>query len=267
MHTIITTAAASAQRSQQPSQVFSDPWDHDGNQYYADAVDKYNRDIADREWEQMSAAYTNAGYREGVTAGKEAAVQTGFDDGFADVGAPLGRQVGLLRGIAHSTHYFLTNTKSDHIPLPLSPPLDSTRSRHSTHGGSGVDHDRAALIERTRAIVQQLDEIHLMDIAPADKEAEEHAKLHSGADDDDDDDDDQMLDGDESESRGIHSLTTDVEIHDADSLEAAFAGMKTVEAAPAPRAPRKVDLDQIRADLEGIVESIGLGRVFAHLRS
>jgi hypothetical protein len=37
------------------------------------------------------------GYREGITAGKESALQEGFDTGFASVGAPLGRDIGFIR--------------------------------------------------------------------------------------------------------------------------------------------------------------------------
>ena len=41
-----------------------------------------------------------AGYRDGISAGKEAALQEGFDAGFADTGAPRGRELGVLRGLA-----------------------------------------------------------------------------------------------------------------------------------------------------------------------
>ena len=41
-----------------------------------------------------------AGYRDGISAGKEAALQEGFDAGFADTGAPRGREIGVLRGLA-----------------------------------------------------------------------------------------------------------------------------------------------------------------------
>ena len=41
-----------------------------------------------------------AGYRDGISAGKEAALQEGFDSGFADTGAPHGRELGVLRGLA-----------------------------------------------------------------------------------------------------------------------------------------------------------------------
>ncbi|KAK0189685.1 hypothetical protein F5146DRAFT_1139093 [Armillaria mellea] len=40
------------------------------------------------EWNKMSSEFINTGYREGITAGKEAALQEGFDAGFAQVGSP-----------------------------------------------------------------------------------------------------------------------------------------------------------------------------------
>ncbi|KZV98857.1 hypothetical protein EXIGLDRAFT_831861 [Exidia glandulosa HHB12029] len=54
---------------------------------------------ADREWNKLQNEFTNAGFREGAIAGKEAALQDGFDHGF-DTGAPVGRSLGVLRGYA-----------------------------------------------------------------------------------------------------------------------------------------------------------------------
>ncbi|KAI0000296.1 hypothetical protein BJV77DRAFT_1063742 [Russula vinacea] len=63
----------------------------------------------DAEWTKISSSFQNAGYREGITAGKDGALQEGFDAGFAQTGAPLGRELGLLRGLAsaliHHHHY------------------------------------------------------------------------------------------------------------------------------------------------------------------
>ncbi|KAI0766395.1 hypothetical protein BD413DRAFT_605884 [Trametes elegans] len=39
--------------------------------------------LEDSEWTKISSEFTNAGYREGITAGKESALQQGFDEGFA----------------------------------------------------------------------------------------------------------------------------------------------------------------------------------------
>ncbi len=99
-----------------------------------------------------------AGYREGITDGKESALQEGFDAGFAQVGAPLGRELGTLRGIASALVHFLT----------LSGPLSST-------------------LDEARDISAQLASIRYSDIAPPDLEAEAHAREHleSGEGDDD----------------------------------------------------------------------------------
>jgi len=50
--------------------------------------------------ETTDCVCVQAGYREGVTAGKTSALQEGFDAGFAESGVPLGRQVGHARGMA-----------------------------------------------------------------------------------------------------------------------------------------------------------------------
>lgn len=93
-----------------------------------------------------------AGYREGITAGKESALQQGFDEGFAEVGAPLGREVGILRGMALALISFLT----------ASPDQASQQD----------------LIQELRDISSELSRIRLSDIAPRDLEAERHAREH-----------------------------------------------------------------------------------------
>lgn len=99
-----------------------------------------------------------AGYREGITAGKESALQEGFDAGFAQVGAPLGRELGMLRGIASALVRFLS----------LSGPLSST-------------------LDEARDISAQLASIRYSDIAPPDLEAEAHAREHLESEEGDDD--------------------------------------------------------------------------------
>ncbi|KAG8742511.1 hypothetical protein FRC10_001345 [Ceratobasidium sp. 414] len=111
--------------------------------------------VADREWNKLSNDFMTAGYREGITAGKESALQEGFDDGFASVGAPLGRQVGMLRGAASAA-------------LAL-----CVRRR----GQEGSD-----LETELRDIVRCLARVRLSTLAPPDMQAIEHAKAH-GADD------------------------------------------------------------------------------------
>ncbi|KAI0269974.1 hypothetical protein BC834DRAFT_967685 [Gloeopeniophorella convolvens] len=98
---------------------------------------------ADAEWAQLSNAFTNAGYRDGITAGKESALQEGFDAGFARTGVPLGRALGLLRGLAAA--------------LPAAHP---------------------PLAPAARAAAAALADVRWADIAPRDAEAEAHAREH-----------------------------------------------------------------------------------------
>ncbi|KAI1790125.1 hypothetical protein LXA43DRAFT_521396 [Ganoderma leucocontextum] len=127
-----------------------------------DDEDFWNSDpraIQDSEWDKIANDFTNAGYREGITAGKEGALQEGFDDGFASVGAPLGRDLGVLRGLAAALLAFLTR------PSP----------------------DRATLVAEVRGIAGALSDVRLSDIAPPDLEAFAHAREHLNAHADEED--------------------------------------------------------------------------------
>lgn len=127
----------------------------------------------DAEWSKLSSEFTNvrvssrvlfnlsfandplkAGYREGITAGKEAFLQSGFDSGFAEVGVPIGRELGHLRGIAAALLAFLSSDATEH----------------------------AHLMQQVREIDARLLAVHFRDIAPRDEEAERHAREH-GLDD------------------------------------------------------------------------------------
>ncbi|KAF5338385.1 hypothetical protein D9611_012532 [Ephemerocybe angulata] len=105
------------------------PWDEEISN------DAYN---GESHWQKIASDFTNAGYREGITAGKEGALQEGFDSGFAVTGAPLGRDIGRH-------------------PLPLLPP---------------------GALDELRNIAAQLADIRFSDIVPPDLEAEEHAREH-----------------------------------------------------------------------------------------
>ncbi|KAI4521852.1 hypothetical protein K523DRAFT_275728 [Schizophyllum commune Tattone D] len=117
----------------------------------------------DAEWAKLSSDFTNAGYREGITAGKESALQEGFDSGFADVGAPLGRELGLLRGMASALLSFL-----------------------SSQAANTATAENEGAIAEVRDISRQLAHIRLTDIAPRDLEAEAHAKEHLQLEEDED---------------------------------------------------------------------------------
>ncbi|KAF7416189.1 hypothetical protein PC9H_002453 [Pleurotus ostreatus] len=115
----------------------------------------------DTEWTKISSEFTNAGYREGITAGKEAALQEGFDAGFANVGAPLGRELGILRGFASAL--------LSYIPT-LSQP-----------GAIDPNVDLEQMLSSARHIASSLSKVRFTDIAPRDLEAEEHAREHLDA--------------------------------------------------------------------------------------
>ncbi|KIM78529.1 hypothetical protein PILCRDRAFT_98408 [Piloderma croceum F 1598] len=110
---------------------------------------------SEAEWTRISNEFTNTGYREGITAGKESALQEGFDDGFAHVGVPLGHELGILRGIASALYSFLSSTSPAQDPM----------------------------VVEARDIASLLANIRFTDIAPRDLEAEEHARQHLEADD------------------------------------------------------------------------------------
>lgn len=95
-----------------------------------------------------------SGYREGIIAGKEAFLQSGFDAGFADVGVPLGRELGNLRGAVAALGSFLKSQEPDSLEL-----------------------------EELRSISSVLSAIRFSDIAPPDLEAEQHAREHLDLDD------------------------------------------------------------------------------------
>ena len=94
------------------------------------------------------------GYREGITAGKEGALQEGFDAGFADVGTPLGRDLGLLRGISAAILSFVNGSLANSFD------------------------GKEEWIAEIRDISSQLSRIRFSDVVPRDLEAEEHARQH-----------------------------------------------------------------------------------------
>ncbi|KAJ7682905.1 hypothetical protein B0H17DRAFT_1075346 [Mycena rosella] len=119
------------------------PWDEEANQ-------ETSRDI---EWTKISSEFTNVGYREGITAGKESALQEGFDTGFAAVGAPLGRDLGFLRGVSSALLAFLNSSVCHHA-------------------------EKDAMVVEAREIATGLAVVRFTDVVPRDLEAEEHARQH-----------------------------------------------------------------------------------------
>ncbi|KZT73845.1 hypothetical protein DAEQUDRAFT_702818 [Daedalea quercina L-15889] len=175
--------------------------------------------VQDAEWEKISSGFTNAGYREGITAGKESALQSGFDEGFAQVGAPIGRQLGILRGIASALLSFLQ--------------------------GSTSHPNQAALAEEIRTIGSQLGAIRFSDVAPPDLEAERHAREHLG--------DHRLEEADEAE------LPVPEEVQDKraiESLEDMLAQMGG--GAAAAKRPSMDDVKELQNRLLSICSQLGL---------
>lgn len=117
-----------------------------------------------------------AGYREGMSAGKESdAMQVGFDEAFAQVGVPLGREVGNLRGIVS---VLLTYLASKHQGKDL--PEETSVSSLGTSGAPNSEGNTAAasVTARARAISTALATLSFVDIVPRDLAAEAHAEMH-----------------------------------------------------------------------------------------
>lgn len=169
--------------------------------------------------------YTNlidpqVGYREGITAGKEGALQEGFDAGFAHVGVPVGRDLGNLRGIATAILSCLN-----------SPPLMFGRD------SAQVD----AMKAEARDITSKLSNVRFSDIAPRDLEAEEHAREH--------------LEGDEMDLGEEITSKRDMEgIEDMLAKLTAGANPVSVQGRPTMQ-----DVHTLKARLQILDQQLGLG--------
>lgn len=96
---------------------------------------------------------TQAGYREGITDGKLATLQEGFDQSFAAC-APLSRRMGKLRGAANALLSLAT-------------------------AGSGSSSADPALVAELRELISKLSSVKRDDVLPVDHERIEHEKEHA----------------------------------------------------------------------------------------
>ncbi|OJT13627.1 hypothetical protein TRAPUB_9816 [Trametes pubescens] len=185
--------------------------------------------LQDSEWSKISNEFTNAGYREGITAGKESALQQGFDDGFAHTGAPLGRELGILRGLCSALIALLSR------PNP-------------------TDTAQAALAE-TREIAAQLANVRFSDIVPPDLEALAHAREHLDA---------KMseaeADSDGEDLADPASLNEELKgKRDLEGLEDLMAQMTAGGGSAATQSrPKAADIVQLKGRLLAIAEASGL---------
>ncbi|KAF8574327.1 hypothetical protein K439DRAFT_1416020, partial [Ramaria rubella] len=180
-------------------------------------------DIPAQEWSKMDNDFTNAGYREGITAGKEAALQEGFDEGFAQIGAPLGRRLGGLRGAANAALSFMSLLSGEHADAEL------------------VERRKNEL----RDIIGNLERIHLADLAPRDLQAEEHAREHI-----------ENISGDVTAYVAVEAGTNKDRENSSQPTEYLLKASNTEEQSSSR--PAVQELDQIRARLYIVLKDVGL---------
>ncbi|KAG6895864.1 hypothetical protein C0992_011963 [Termitomyces sp. T32_za158] len=183
------------------------------------------QETRDAEWMKMSSEFTDAGYREGITIGKEASVQEGFDAGFATIGAPLGRDLGLIRGQSFALLSFLTSESS--ITLGLS------------------ESAKEALVYEARNIVSLLGNVRFSDIEPRDLEAEKHAREHLEA---------------EGQELEVHE---DIENRrQMENVEDMLAGLSTRGNANPPGRPTMKDVANLKARLHALTSQLKLSNLY-----
>ncbi|GAA5961524.1 hypothetical protein JCM21900_006313 [Sporobolomyces salmonicolor] len=121
--------------------------------------------ISQQEWDKLSQRYSDAGYRDGITAGKNSKLQAGFDEGFA-LAAPYARELGALRGIAANLLSILTTAGGAKLSSSLVGCVSDPSAK-----------DR--VVGELRELVNALGKLDAVRILPVDREADEHARSHA----------------------------------------------------------------------------------------
>ncbi|KAK4705351.1 hypothetical protein P7C70_g855, partial [Phenoliferia sp. Uapishka_3] len=119
--------------------------------------------VSDQEWSKLSTRYSDEGYRDGITTGKQARLQHGFDQGFNQT-SPFARKIGSLRGLASSLLAILTT---------------SSGAKHATELLQTLGENKAEIVAECRAVVSALGKLDAERVLPVDVEAEAHAKSHA----------------------------------------------------------------------------------------
>ncbi|KAF8630078.1 hypothetical protein AX17_005476 [Amanita inopinata Kibby_2008] len=189
-------------------------------------ADEQDHHIAqENEWLKISSGFINAGYREGITAGKESALQEGFDAGFAQVGAPLGQELGILRGIASALISLLSSAS---LPPPCQSPMSSP----------------GMTLAEARDIAAELANVRYTDIAPPDLEAEAHAREH-------------LQDGDD--GRADAGLPEELmEKRRVEKLEDMLANMATGDEKAGTRRPTADEVRNLGERLYALCTAVGI---------
>ncbi|GAA5937361.1 Yae1p [Sporobolomyces koalae] len=121
--------------------------------------------ISTQEWDKLSSRYHDAGYRDGITNGKNSNLQLGFDQGFS-LASSYARQVGQLRGVATTLLSILTTQSgSKHVPTLI----------NAQDEGNTKD----SIVSQLREVVNLLGKLERDQVLPVDQEALEHAKSHN----------------------------------------------------------------------------------------
>ncbi|GAA5822092.1 hypothetical protein JCM11251_004854 [Rhodosporidiobolus azoricus] len=144
------------------------PWMSDDEHDPATPVnDASSAQLSQQEWDKLSSRYSDAGYRDGITAGKNARLQAGFDQGFA-LASPYAREVGGLRGIAASLLALLTTTGAS---AKYAGPVVAVLEQQGPQA-------KEQAVSELREVVNALGRLDAVRVLPVDEEAEAHAKEH-----------------------------------------------------------------------------------------
>ncbi|KAL1923810.1 uncharacterized protein VTP21DRAFT_8790 [Calcarisporiella thermophila] len=109
-----------------------DVWASDGEEHGG-----FEKEMANREWSRLHQIHSDAGYREGITEGKNYTLQQGFDRGFRE-GLEVGRKVGRLRGIINTLLKF--HTQNPDILLPSCAVIPELQALEKELSSLGVEH-------------------------------------------------------------------------------------------------------------------------------
>ncbi|KAI8059867.1 hypothetical protein BC940DRAFT_313201 [Gongronella butleri] len=84
---------------------------------------EYERNLAEKEWNQLQEDHGNVGYKVGIIEGQEVHMQKGFDRGYVE-GLDIGLQLGKLQGkLSAYVAYYEQHEHDDAILQQLKPLL------------------------------------------------------------------------------------------------------------------------------------------------
>lgn len=193
-----------------------------------------------------------AGYREGITAGKEEALQEGFDAGFAEFGAPVGKEIGVLRGMSAALLVFLDKYPPPPMPLSTSPPSNSNSTPEDDEAppvpadhdkGNASDSDVEKLKAEVRNLVKELASLKLAGLLPPDIEAMDHAKEHAAQ---------AAVGQEESSEGGAEEAKEGTEV---------FSDDINVEKATAKWKEARASLEGLKERLRVVLKAVGFGEI------